>query len=204
MTVEYTANDGSSILKGKLYEDEASLIWKGKLSVYKTTLGLLMSIPREISELVGLVSLNLSRNRLTSQITPEIGRLQSLDSLDLSRNQIYGKIPTSVFQIHGLGVLDLSNNNLSGKIPMGSLLQTLEPSAYAGNPQLRGLPLQKMCPEDEKSPKQTVFVNKEDEDGLITQGFYINHAYICDTPASAIQLETEIGDCTFKVIMDNY
>ncbi|RXI09411.1 hypothetical protein DVH24_034028 [Malus domestica] len=204
MTVEYTANDGSSILKGKLYEDEASLIWKGKLSVYKTTLGLLMSDDLSSNRLTGEISLNLSRNRLTSQITPEIGRLQSLDSLDLSRNQIYGKIPTSVFQIHGLGVLDLSNNNLSGKIPMGSLLQTLEPSAYAGNPQLRGLPLQKMCPEDEKSQKQTVFVNKEDEDGLITQGFYINHAYICDTLASAIQLETEIGDCTFKVIMDNY
>ncbi|KAM1416464.1 hypothetical protein ACFX2I_008010 [Malus domestica] len=187
MNVEYDVNDGSSILKDKLYEDEASLIWKGKLSVYKSTLGLLMSvdlssnrltgeIPREITELVGLVSLNLSRNRLTGQITPEIGRLQSLDSLDLSRNQIYGKIPTSVFQIHGLGVLDLSNNNLSGKIPIGSLLQTFEPSAYAGNPQLCGLTLQKICPEDEKSPKQTVFVNKEDEDGLITQGFYISMA----------------------------
>ncbi|XP_068314992.1 receptor-like protein EIX2 [Pyrus communis] len=152
MTVEYIPNDGSSILKEKLYEDEASLIWKGKLSVYKSTLGLLISldlssnrltreIPCEITELVGLVSLNLSRNRLTGQLTPEIERLQSLDSLDQSRNQIYGKIPTSVSQIHGLGVLDLSNNNLSGKIPI-----------------------------------VTVFVNKEDEDGLITQGFYISMA----------------------------
>ena len=181
IAAHFSSDDGSP------YENEASLIWKGKLSVYKSTLGLLMivdlssnrltgEIPLEITELVGLVSLNLSRNHLTGQITPEIGRLQSLDSLDLSRNQLYGKIPTSVFQIHGLGVLDLSNNNLSGKIPIGSLLQTFEPSAYAGNPQLCGLQLQKICPEDEKSPKQTVIVNKEDEDRLITQGFYISMA----------------------------
>lgn len=53
------------------YEDDASLIWKGRMSVYKSTLGLVKSIdfssnrltgeiPLQITDLSGLVSLNLS------------------------------------------------------------------------------------------------------------------------------------------------
>ena len=72
-------------------------MWKGEEYEYKNILGLLKSIdlssnnltghiPREIVELVGLVSLNLSRNCLTGQITSEIDMLQSLDFLNLSKN----------------------------------------------------------------------------------------------------------------------
>lgn len=164
------------------YEDDASLIWKGRMSVYKSTLGLVKSIdfssnrltgeiPRQITDLSGLVSLNLSRNYLTGQIPPQIGKLQSLDSLDLSRNQIHASIPTSLSQISRLAFLDLSNNNLSGKIPIGTQLQSFDTTSYAGNPQLCGLPLQKTCPTRETRPEQ---VPKEDEDELITYGFYVS------------------------------
>ncbi|XP_050369307.1 receptor-like protein EIX2 [Argentina anserina] len=105
------------------YKDEASLTWKGRMSEYKSTLGLVKSIdfssnkldgeiPRQITDLIGLVSLNLSRNYLTGQMPPQIGKLQLLDSLDLSRNHLFGRIPTSLAQIYRLGFLDLSNNNL--------------------------------------------------------------------------------------------
>ncbi|PQP94038.1 hypothetical protein Pyn_31668 [Prunus yedoensis var. nudiflora] len=138
------------------YDDEASLTWKWVRSKYKSTLGLVKSIdlssnkligeiPSEVTDLDGLVSLNLSRNQLTGQIPPRIGMLQELDSLDLSRNQING-----------------------------TQLQSFGPSSYGGNPLLCGLPLLRTCTEEEKGLRQTVLVNQDDKDGLISQGFYIN------------------------------
>ncbi|XP_068316512.1 receptor-like protein EIX2 [Pyrus communis] len=168
------------------YEDEASLIWNGIMSKYKSTLGLVKSIhlssnrltgeiPSEVTDLVGLVSLNLSRNNLTGQITSKIGKLQSLDLLDLSNNQIHGTIPTSLIGISSLGKLDLSNNNLSGKIPIGSQLQPYDTSVFAGNPLLCGIPLEHMCSPKETTLKEKPVVENQDEDndGFITPGFYV-------------------------------
>ncbi|VVA22179.1 PREDICTED: LRR receptor [Prunus dulcis] len=100
--------------------------------------------------------------------------LQELDSLDLSRNQINGRIPKSLSWIDRIGYLDLSENDLSGKIPIGTQLQSVGPSSYGGNPLLCGLPLLRTCTEEEKGLGQTVLVNQDDKDGLITQGFYIS------------------------------
>ncbi|CAL9007307.1 unnamed protein product, partial [Prunus brigantina] len=174
---------GESIPYKLLYDDEATLTWKGARLKYRSTLGLGKSIdlssnklsgeiPTEITYLVGLVSLNLSRNQLTGQIPSRIGNLQELDSLDLSRNQINVRISISISQINRIGYLDLSENNLSGKIPIGTQLQTFD-SAYGGNPLLCGEPLPRTCPEEEKGPRQSLLVNEDDKDGLITQGFYI-------------------------------
>ncbi|MED6218215.1 hypothetical protein PIB30_024854 [Stylosanthes scabra] len=138
------------------YNDSASLIWKGKMSKYGSTLGLLRSIdfssnrligeiPTEIMSLVGLVSLNLSRNLLSGDIPPTIGQLKSIDFLDLSRNHLSGRIPSQLAQIDRLSVLDLSFNDLSGEIPLGEQLQTRDASAYAGNPKLCGAPLNNTC-----------------------------------------------------------
>ncbi|KAK9910456.1 hypothetical protein M0R45_034416 [Rubus argutus] len=166
------------------YDDEVSIMWKGIFAKYKSTLGLLKSIdfssnrltgeiPSAITDLVGLVSLNLSRNNLTGQITPNIGKLQSLDSLDISRNQIHCAIPTSLARIDRLAYLDLSYNNLSGEIPTSTQLQGFDPSVYAGNSQLCGLPLKKIC--DPKGTGQpNVSSNQEDHDELKTQDFYIS------------------------------
>ncbi|KAI5345436.1 hypothetical protein L3X38_013313 [Prunus dulcis] len=169
------------------YVDDATFMWKGGMQRFRSILWLVKridlssnkltgEIPSEISHLVGLVSLNLSRNQLTGQITKEIGNLQSLDSLDLSRNHIDGRIPTSLARIDRLGFLDLSYNNLSGKIPVGTQLQGFEPSFYAGNLQLCGPPLKKMCADEvEKGPsEQTDFIDQKDKDELITLGFYIS------------------------------
>ncbi|RYR16203.1 hypothetical protein Ahy_B04g073198 [Arachis hypogaea] len=80
-----------------IYNDSTSLIWKGKMSKYRSTLGFLRSIdfssnrltgkiPSEMMTLIGLVSLNLSRNLFSGHIPPTIGQLKSIDFLDLSRN----------------------------------------------------------------------------------------------------------------------
>ncbi|KAB2597710.1 LRR receptor-like serine/threonine-protein kinase GSO1 [Pyrus ussuriensis x Pyrus communis] len=168
------------------YRDEASLIWNGIMSKYKSTLGLVKSIhlssnqltgeiPSEVTDLVGLISLNLSRNNLTGQITPKIGKLQSLDLLDLSNNQIHGTIPTSLIGISSLGKLDLSNNNLSGKIPLGSQLQPYDATVFAGNPLLCGIPLEHMCSPKETTLEEQPVVDNQDEDNdrFITPGFYV-------------------------------
>ncbi|VVA27162.1 PREDICTED: LRR receptor [Prunus dulcis] len=181
---EWLGGDSARITFYEVYDDEASLIWKGLRAEFKSNLGLLKTIdlssnkligeiPSEITYLLGLIFLNLSRNQLTGQIPSRIGNWQELESLDLSRNQINGIIPTSLSRIASLGKLDLSQNNLFGKIPIGTQLQSFD-YAYGGNPLLFGAPLPKTCSEEEKGPGQPVLVNQDSQDGLITQGYYMS------------------------------
>ncbi|GMN62037.1 hypothetical protein TIFTF001_031122 [Ficus carica] len=170
--------------------DKLSLVWKGLVNELKN-LGLLMNIdlssnkligkiPGEITELVELVSLNLSRNNLSGGIPKEIGRLKSLDVLDLSKNHLSGRIPSSLSQVSRISTLDLSNNSLSGKIPTGTQLQTRDAAAYFGNPELCGEPLSKKCPSEEGPTTSGATKDhgddQEDQDQLITKGFYISSA----------------------------
>ncbi|PWA49631.1 leucine-rich repeat protein [Artemisia annua] len=170
------------------YMYQALLVWKGRLSKYRSTLGLVTSldissnmlsgeIPSEITRLTGLVALNLSRNNLAGHIPQDIGKLRWLDFLDVSRNHLVGGIPTSLSQLTNLGVLDLSDNNLSGRIPTSTQLQSFGASSYNGNPALCGLPLLNVCPEDivPQIPQTTPGTNVTgDQDRLITQGFFIS------------------------------
>ena len=171
-------------------DDLAFWLWKGRdlssnlgqiKSIDLSSNKLTGPIPREIMELVGLISLNLSRNLLTRRITAEIGALRSLEVLDLSENQLSGGIPSSIALINSLNFLDLSNNNLSGIIPTGHQLNTFNATAYEGNPNLCGFPLPKKCPGE---TNQNTAVNRGDdhagiqetEDGFITPGFYVSVA----------------------------
>ncbi|KAF5823048.1 putative non-specific serine/threonine protein kinase [Helianthus annuus] len=175
-------------IKRDTYTFEALLQWKGRQYQYSNTLGLVTSldlssnslngeIPREITNLSGLVALNLSRNNLTWRIPQDIGRLRWLDFLDLSRNYLSGGIPVSLSQLTNLGLLDLSYNNLSGRIPTSTQLQSFGASSYTGNPALCGLPLSNPCPGDlvpDQSPRTTVETEDiGDQDKLITRGFFI-------------------------------
>ncbi|KAL2555884.1 disease resistance family protein/LRR family protein [Forsythia ovata] len=174
--------------------ESATVMWKRKEHKYINTLQLVKlidlsrnnlvgDIPTEITSLVMLVGLNLSRNNLSGILPAKIGRLRSLDFLDLSRNHFSGGIPTGVSQLDQLGVLDLSYNNLSGKIPQNIHLQTFGASAFEGNPDLCGLPLNKTCPGDEIPQDPKIIGNAngmkdpdEEEDRLISDGFYITMA----------------------------
>ncbi|PWA70836.1 leucine-rich repeat protein [Artemisia annua] len=176
-------------LRRIVYRSKVLLLWKGRMSMFKHTLGLVSSldlsnnnfngkIPSEITNLTRLVALNLSRNSLTSRIPQDIGRLRWLDFLDLSGNNLTGSIPASISQLTNLGLLDLSNNNLSGRIPTGTQLQSFSASSYSGNPALCGLPLPNTCPGDwvPQNPPSTVLEtdDTEDQDKLITRGFFIS------------------------------
>ncbi|KAH7522752.1 hypothetical protein FEM48_Zijuj07G0171800 [Ziziphus jujuba var. spinosa] len=168
--------------------DKVEFVWKGILSEFGSTLGLVKSIdlscnmlngdiPSEITLLVGLVSLNLSRNNLSGQIPARIGNMRWLDFLDLSNNHLLGRIPQGLSLIDGMGVLNLSNNNLLGKIPTRNTgkLQSFEASTYMGNPGLCGDPLSNKCPGEEPTtpPRFTEEAgNGEDTDEFISHGFY--------------------------------
>ncbi|XP_054820037.1 receptor-like protein EIX2 [Prosopis cineraria] len=162
-------------------ETTAVLMWKGLERTFKKItllIGIDLSsnqltgrIPIELGNLVLMVSMNLSRNQLSGEIPSIFGQLTSLDFLDLSRNHLYGPIPSSLTQIDRLSVLDLSYNNLSGKIPISTQLQSFHSTSYEGNLNLCGKPLEKICPEEEKSQKPTKL--KEDEhESILSKEFY--------------------------------
>ncbi|XP_060211687.1 receptor-like protein EIX2 [Lycium barbarum] len=172
------------------YMGDALVQWKSSEFVYNKTLGLLKIIdfssndlvgrvPEEIAQLGGLLSLNLSRNNLTGNIIEGIGKMENLESLDLSENQLTGRIPTSLAQLTFLSVLNLSSNNLSGKIPSSTQLQSFDPSSYAGNNELCGLPLAE-CPgdTDTQSPSgdHSRINNLDEHDEIFSIGFYVSVA----------------------------
>ncbi|KAI0499542.1 hypothetical protein KFK09_017746 [Dendrobium nobile] len=106
-------------------------------------------VPIELTSLVGLISLNLSRNQFIGPIPINIGFMQSLECLDLSMNYFSGEIPHSIVNLNGLNHLNLSYNQLSGRIPMGTQLDSFNESSYYGNPKLCGKPLVNTCEGDE-------------------------------------------------------
>ncbi|XP_023895006.2 receptor kinase-like protein Xa21 [Quercus suber] len=70
-----------------------------------------------MTKLVAMVSMDLSCNQITGNISSIIGTFESLSYLNLSKNLFQGDIPQSFGQLKGLEKLDLSYNNLSGEIP---------------------------------------------------------------------------------------
>ncbi|GJR83336.1 leucine-rich repeat protein [Tanacetum coccineum] len=103
-------------------------------------------IPEELTTLAMLVGLNLSHNNLSGGLPDTIGIMKAFNSLDFSVNKLTKMIPPSMASLTFLSYLNLSHNNLSGRIPIGNQLQTLgDPSIYAGNRDLCGVPLSNNC-----------------------------------------------------------
>ncbi|KAK4715496.1 hypothetical protein R3W88_013834 [Solanum pinnatisectum] len=77
-------------------------------------------IPKELTKLVDLQYLNLSRN----------SDLKQLESLDLSHNKLSGSIPQSLASLNYLSYMNLSYNYFSGPIPTGNQLQSLDDQSF--------------------------------------------------------------------------
>lgn len=73
--------------------------------------------PNTLTRLDQLRVLSLHNNSLTGPI-PDLSSLINLKSLSLSRNFFSGAFPLSILSLHRLTILDLSFNNLTGLIPV--------------------------------------------------------------------------------------
>ncbi|KAF6176259.1 hypothetical protein GIB67_023550 [Kingdonia uniflora] len=153
-------------------------------------------IPYELTRLLGLRFLILSRNCFTGNIPEEIGAMGLLlESLDLSRNQITGVIPQSMSNLTSLSYLDLSYNKLSGKIPTGSQLQRFTESSYVSNDGLCGPPLKEICGREGSSDTPTT----EDQDG--DENATMELFYLAVAPGFVLGLA---GFCAVLVFMDSW
>ncbi|KAF9193380.1 hypothetical protein BGZ51_003431 [Haplosporangium sp. Z 767] len=86
--------------------------------------GLSGSVPKELSELVNLMILDISNNDLTGEI-PES---------DVSSNKITGTFPTAVTKMTNIQELVLKNNYLKGPLPSGLMqLKQLTELSIANN-----------------------------------------------------------------------
>lgn len=74
-------------------------------------------IPMEVSKLVNLNYMNISKNKLSGELPNSLGSCIRLETLALSGNMIRGTTPQSLSSLRGIQILDLSQNNLSGEIP---------------------------------------------------------------------------------------
>ena len=91
-------------------------------------------IPKELSQLSNLKTLNLRDNDLSGPIPKELSQLSNLKTLDLSGNYLSGPIPKELSQLSNLKTLDLRRNRLSGLIPKElSQLSSLETLDLSGN-----------------------------------------------------------------------
>lgn len=121
-------------------------------------------IPSDFSNLTLLRSLYVQNNKLTGEFPVGLTRLTRLTRLDLSSNNFTGPIPFSINNLTHLTGLFLENNGFSGELPSitapllnfnvsynnlnGSIPQTLskfDASAFAGNVDLCGKPLNNQC-----------------------------------------------------------
>ncbi|WRX28127.1 Serine-threonine/tyrosine-protein kinase, partial [Theobroma cacao] len=89
-------------------------------------------IPREIGNLINLISLYIANNALIGTIPTIIERLEKLQGLSLEGNMLEGSIPFELCHLKSLGYLYLTSNKLSGRILecLGDLFANSIPSTF--------------------------------------------------------------------------
>ncbi|CAK9181602.1 unnamed protein product [Ilex paraguariensis] len=128
----------------------------------------------QISTLRDLTHLDLSSNHLNGSLPESLSNLTHLvGTLNLSYNIFSGEVPASYGRFPVMVSLDLQHNNLTGKIPLVGSLLNQGPTAFSGNPNLCGFPLQTQCPGPEAQNPRSIFTNPENPslpNGFVERG----------------------------------
>ncbi|KAH1084069.1 hypothetical protein J1N35_023830 [Gossypium stocksii] len=106
-------------LSGCRLEDDPSFISVNStksLIVLDLSKNSLISAPKSIFSLHGLVSIDLSENSLEGPIPDYFGNISFLEVLDLTSNHLNSSIPNSLYSLNRLQFLRLSQNQLQGTI----------------------------------------------------------------------------------------
>ncbi|OVA00354.1 Leucine-rich repeat [Macleaya cordata] len=109
--------------------------------------GLRGFLPKDISKLRHLQSINLSGNSIHGVIPSSLGSITSLVTLDLSFNLFNGTIPESLGLLTSLRRLNLNSNFLSGRVPaaLGGRLLHRASFNFTSNAGLCGIPGLRTC-----------------------------------------------------------
>ncbi|XP_010550357.1 PREDICTED: probable inactive receptor kinase At5g67200 [Tarenaya hassleriana] len=99
--------------------------------------------PRSLLLLHRLVVLDLSYNNFTGPIPSEINALDRLTSLNLEFNQFNGTLPS--LNQSFLMAFNVSGNNLTGTVPVTQTLSRFDASAFSLNPGLCGEIINRAC-----------------------------------------------------------
>ncbi|KAK2639693.1 hypothetical protein Ddye_027488 [Dipteronia dyeriana] len=186
VTVDHSERNDLYYLTGDLnVRESVFLVWKGIEYEYSSILNLLRvidlsknnfsgEIPREVTSLLELQSLNFSHNSFSGRIPQKIGAMRQIESIDLSTNQLSGEIPQSISSLTFLSRLNFSSNNLSGKIPLSTQIQSLEASSFTGN-DLCGPPLPD-CKDNVGTPEHENGGKDGNEHGMDWFWFYVSMA----------------------------
>ncbi|KAF0895357.1 hypothetical protein E2562_012390 [Oryza meyeriana var. granulata] len=117
------AGDNRFFEKTESFPDEITKLTNLTV-LYLSAANIVGVIPPGIGNLVKLVNLELSDNRLTGEIPPEITKLTNLLQLELYNNSLHGVLPAGFGKLSKLQFLDASMNMLTGNLTeLRSLMQ---------------------------------------------------------------------------------
>ncbi|KAK6942247.1 Serine-threonine/tyrosine-protein kinase, catalytic domain [Dillenia turbinata] len=107
------------------------------------------TIPKSISSCQALERLSFANNSLNGHIPEELASLGALSILDLSHNNFNGSIPAKFGTLSSLLLLNVSFNDILGSIPSEKRFRLMGSSAFVGNPNLCGAPLEPCTSSDD-------------------------------------------------------
>ncbi|KAJ6804291.1 polygalacturonase inhibitor-like [Iris pallida] len=97
---------------------------------FSTLPNLVGPLPRQLSKLKKLKTINIYNTNLSGPIPSFLSQLPALERLDMSASQFTGSIPPSLGSLAKLRYVDLSRNGLTGSVPP-SLFSRLDRSTLA-------------------------------------------------------------------------